>query len=827
MSMGLTACSAMACCMLQVAIMSIWANDFRFAIRLLSKHKQFAAMAVATLAIAIGANTAIFSVTRAVLLDPLPYPNAAEIVMLWEDATRLGFPKNTPAPGNYAEWKAQNGVFQGMGASRPRSYNLTGIGEPERLQGRQVTHDFFAVLGVTPLLGRPFIPEDDKPDAAKVAVISAALWQSRFGAASDVVGKTVLLDGTVHTIVGVMPPGFDFPSKGTQIWTPIALSSEDLVNRSFHYLQVVARLKPGVSLKQAQQEMDALAERLQKEYPATNTNVGVRVVSLRDEIVGDTRTAVLLLLAIAGAVLLIACANLANILLARSISRQREIGVRIALGAGRGRLIRQLFIENVIVSGVGVVLGLLLAQGSLEFLSVLLPQNLTSARLVLDARLLLFACSVGALTTVLFGAVPVRQAWHLGVVETLGHGGSRSGENRKSHRLRSWLVASQTAFTFMLLVAAGLMLRSLFQLRSIDPGFRGDNVLTMRTALPLPRYRGVAPRAVFYSGVVDEVRGLPGVVDAGFTSWLPYTNYGGTSAFVIEGRAAPPPGQINDANIRLVTPGYLTAIGVSLIEGRLPTSADHAGTEPVTVINRTMARQFWPGEDPLDHRIRICPDCPFVRIVGVISDIHQKALEVEVRPEYFIPFDQVPQAIAFAPPQDLAIRVAGDPAALAPAVRRAIWSVDPNQPVAQVRVLADYLAEDLAPRGFQTRLTAAFALVALLVASLGIYGVLSYAVSQRRREIGVRIALGATRIEILRFITVHGIRPALAGLVIGFGAAFGLARLISSLLAGVNAHDSITFASAAAVLVLTALVACSIPALRAANVDPGKVLHYE
>jgi putative ABC transport system permease protein len=808
-------------------MMLSWISDLRQAVRVLSKHQSFALMAIATLALAIGANTAVFSVTRAVLLDPLPYRDAKQLVMLWEEATAIGFPTNTVAPGNYADWKSQSSVFDGMAALGSRSYTLTGQGEPERLQARQVTYDFFSVLGVAPILGRPFTRAEDQPESPKVAVLGSDLWKTRFGARQDIIGSQVLLDGEPHTIVGVMPPGFDFPSKGTQLWTPIAFAQEQLQNHGSHILRVVARLKPGVSQEQAQQQMDTIARRLQQDYPATNAKTGVLVTALRDNIIGKTGTAVLLLLAIAGCVLLIASANLANILLARSVSRRREIGIRIALGAGRARLIRQLFAENIILSMVGVVFGLALAEASLEFLSLLIPADLTSARLALDGRMLLFTLLLGMLTTLLFGAVPVRQAWRLGVVETIGQGGSRSGEQRSTHRMRSWLVVSQTAFTFVLLVAGGLMFRTFGNLRAIDPGFRGEQVLTMRTTLTQRRYRGLAPRAAFYSQVLERVRALPGVIDAGYTSWIPYMNFGGASSFDIEGRPEPPRGQDNDSNIRLVTPGYMTALGMKLLAGRLLTAADHAGTEPVSVINQTMAEKYWPGEDPLNHRVRTCRDCPWFRIVGIVGDIHQWALDIDVRPEQYVPFDQLPQALQFAAPQDLAIRTAADPETLEPAVRRAIRDVDPQQPVAQVRVLADYLDADLAPHRFQTQLMGAFAVLALVLASLGIYGVLSYSVSQRRREIGVRMALGADRGDVLRLVTAQGLRPALAGLAIGFIAAYGLSYLISELLHGVGSHDPITFGIAAAILLSTALLACWIPARRASRVEPATVLHYE
>jgi putative ABC transport system permease protein len=812
--------------------MSRWFSDLNYSIRVLLKHRAFSAMAVAILAIAIGANTAIFSVVRTVLLEALPYPNASRLVLVWQDATALGFPKNTPAPGDYADWKFQNTVFDAMAALRPRGYNLTGIGEPERLQAEQVTHDLFDVLGVPPILGRSFRPEDDLSDSAKVVILSSELWRTRFGSVAAVIGTKILLDGVPHEVVGVMPAGFDFPwgfdarSRATQIWTPLALSSQDLRNRGAHYLEVVARLKPGVSVEAAQQQMATIAERAARDYPETNASTGVRVVPLREEMVGETKTAVLLLLAITGCVLLIGSANLANLLLARAVGRQREMGVRIAIGAGRTQLVRQLFTENAILSIAGVLLGLLLATSSLDFLSVLIPRNLTAATLSLDRQILLFALALGVVTTFLFGAMPARQAWRLGIMQTLSQGSSRSGEQRSTQRMRSWLVVSQTAFTFVLLVAGGLMLRTFVHLHALDPGYRGENVLTLRTTLPQPRYRGVEPRGVFYSQVLERVKALPGVVDAGFTSWIPYMNSGGSSTFVIEGRAATQ-GLENDANVRMVTAGYLPAMGMSLLEGRMLTDGDRAGTEPVIVINRTMARKFWTSENPLNQRLRICPKCPWLRVVGMVADIHQKSMDSEPRPEYYVPFDQLPQAITFAAPQDLAVRVAGDAAALAPAVRQAIWGVDEHQPVAQVRVLDEYLKEDLAPRRFQSQLTAAFAGVALLLASLGIYGVLSYAVSQRQREIGVRMALGASRADILRLIAGQGMKTAVTGLIIGFIVAYSLAHLIAGLLSGIQPHDPMTFAVAAGVLLATALLACWIPARRASSVNPGTVLHYE
>jgi putative ABC transport system permease protein len=805
----------------------MWINDLRYAVRALLKYRTFSAMCILTLALAMGANTAVLSISRGVLWDPLPYPNANQLTVIWETAPHLGFPVITPAMGDYADWKAQSKSFQGMAALSKRSYNLTGAGDPERLPAHQVTHDLFSVLQVTPSLGRGFTEAEDRPGGNSVVVISNGVWRERFGAAGDIVGRKIMLDGAPYTIVGVMPAGFDFPEKGTQIWTPLAPTLEGLSNRGQHVLQVIARLKPNVTLAAARADLDAIARRLQQEYPQTNANIGVQLDSLRDNLVGDTRRALLLLMAIAGCVLLIASANLANLMLARAVSRRKEMGVRIALGAGRVGLLRQLLTESAVLAAAGTALGLLISQWSFEFFSILIPENLTAVRPVLDARMLAFAFALGIVTTMLFGSVPAWQGLRCGIAEAMRHSGDRAGEMRSTNRIRSSLVVAQTAFTFVLLIAGGLMLRTFAGLRAIDPGFNGENVLTLRTALPRTRYRGVPARSAFYSSVLDRVHAMPGVVDAGYTSWIPYRNWGGSAEFVIEGRPVPAHGRENDGNIRLVTPRYIQAMGMKLLKGRLFTDADRSDSEPVTIINETMARRFWPADEPLLHRLRICGDCPWMRIVGVVADVHQKALDVEVRPEYFVPFDQLSQALSFAPPQDLAIRFSSNPIALTSVLRQAIWSIDPEQSVTDVKILDDYLNEDLAPRQFQTQLSAGFASLALLLAAVGIYGVLSYAVLQRQREIGVRMALGADPAVVRRFVTTRGMLPVLIGLLIGLAAAYGLADLISRLLYGVHPHDPVTFAAAAGILVVTGLLACWLPARRASRVDPITVLHYE
>ncbi|HEX2464207.1 MAG TPA: ABC transporter permease, partial [Thermoanaerobaculia bacterium] len=559
-------------------------GDLRHAARTLVRRPAFTLAAILTLALGIGGTTAIFSLLRAVILEPLPYADPSRLVMLWEDGSSVGLPSDiNPTPSNYVAWKEQIAAFDGMAALDLGSPSLTGSGEPVRLQGVRVTHDLFDVLGVRPGLGRGFLADEDRAGGARVAILGHALWQSRFGGSPSIVGRSILLDDVPHTVVGVMPAGFDYPARGTEIWTPMALTAEQLAYRTAYVLSVVARLRAGASLAQARDEMAAIALRLNADSPALY-KLSAGVVPLRDEVVGEARTAVLLLFSIAACVLLIAAANLANLVLARAVERHRDVAVRIALGAGRGRVFRQVVTEHLVLSATGTALGVLAALQVFESLSHLVPRDLTSATLTMDRGLFVFAAVLCVATTVLLGAVPSRLAWRLGLASTLRQVDARAGGAATAGRARSWLIAGQTAFAVVLLVAAGLMTQTFARLSAVDPGFRGEQVLTLRTELPVPRYADLARRSAFYTGVLDRVLALPGVTSAGFTTGLPLVFPGG--GFLIEAEARPqPPNAV--ANIRLVTPGYLSAMGTTLLAGRLLDGGDREGSEPAAVINQT------------------------------------------------------------------------------------------------------------------------------------------------------------------------------------------------------------------------------------------------
>ncbi len=809
--------------------MSSLLQDLRFGLRVLVRSPGASLVAIVALALGIGANTAIFSLLDAVLLRPLPYQDPDRLVQVWEEASHVGFPRNTPAPGNFNDWKQQNQVFSDMAASRNLSFTLTGRGgDPEAVVGRGVTANMFSVLGVKPALGRVLAADEDRPGGPPVAVIGHGLWQRRFGGDPAIVGETVEIDGRTTTIVGVMPRDFVYPKREHELWVPLALSPEALANRRSHFLQVVARLAPGVSLERARSDMDAIAARMQRDFPDSNAKLGATVIPLSEEVLGNTRDAVLVLVVAVGCVLLIACANVANLLLSRATVRRREIAVRIALGAGRGRIVRQLLTESLLLSLVGGALGLGVAMWSFDVLTALIPEGTSpSAGLHLDGRMLLFTAAVSILTGVMFGLAPALTASRQELGEEL-KAGARAGAGVASGRLRGALVVAEVALAFLLLTGAGLMVQAFVHVRSLDPGFRPENVLTARTSLPSPRYDEVARRNAFYEQVLTRVAALPGVVSAGYTSYLPLTNRGGTAGFTIEGRPPLRAGEILDANFREVSADYLKTMGIALRGGRFLEARDGATTERVVVVNEAFTRQFLPGEDALGKRIALGrgDDLEWMRIVGIVGDVKQMGLERAGRAEMYVPYTQV-NAHDFYSPRDLAVRTAGEPMALAGAVREAIWEVDGLQAVANVRTLESILDHELAPRSTQANLLGAFAVLALILASLGLYGVLSYTVAQRRREIGIRMALGARAGKVVGMVVAQGLVLTAAGIALGLVGAVALTRALASLLYGVSASDPLTLLGVAAALVIVAFLASYLPARRAARVDPMVALRSE
>lgn len=805
---------------------TLW-QDLRYGARMLVRNPGFSLAALLTLALGIGANTALFSLVDSVLLRPLPFRDPDRLVMVWEDASQIGFPRNTPAPGNYSDWKSQNQVFEAMAATAGASYNLTGDGNPEKVDARRVTANFFSLLDVEPRLGRGFLAEEDQPGGAGAVVVSYGLWQRRFGGDPAMIGKELLLDGQKFTTVGIMPPGFQFLDKEIDLWVPMQLSPQDLSNRGSHYLNVVARLKPGVSLAQAKNDIAAITARIDRETTSwSGFTLGSTVISLREQVSGEVRGSLIVLLTAVGFVLLIACANVANLLLARSAARQHEIALRAALGAAGGRILRQLLTESVLLALLGSAAGLLLASFSFSFLKGLIPEGMAlTAGLQIDYKVFGFTMLIAVLAGLLFGIAPAMQAAKLDLNAALKQGFGRASSGR--NRLRGALVISEIALALALLVGAGLLIKAFIRMRSMDIGFHPDQVLSVRTSLPRSKYLDAPKRIAFYEQVLERVRALPGVVSAGYTTAVPLTWKGGTNSFSVEGRDQKA-GQ--DACFRQVTTGYMETMGITLKSGRLFDSSEGApNAQKVVIINETMARQFWPGENPLGRRFTlgsIGPQSAWYSIVGVIGDVKGMGLEAPVKAEMYFPVVQVTGSFTFAP-RELVLRVKGDPMALAGAVRQAVWSIDRDQPVSNIRPVVEILADEMQYRRLGTTLLGGFAALALLLASVGIYGVLAYSVAQRKQEIGVRMALGARGRDVLILVIGQGMKLALAGVAIGVVAAFAMTRLLAGMLFGVSATDPLTFAGIVALLILAAFFACYLPARRASRINPMMALRQD
>jgi putative ABC transport system permease protein len=806
-------------------------KDIRYGLRGLLKRPGFTAVAVITLALGIGANAAIFSVVNAVLLRPLQFQDPERLVILWEDATFAGFPLNTPAPANYVDWKNQAQSFADMAATHETSFNLTGDGEPQRVATRRVTANFFSVLGVQPLVGRGFLPEEDRPQANKVVVLGYPLWQGRYGGDRNILNRTILLNGEKHTVVGVMPAGFQWIDTEEQLWAPLALDAEEMANRGGHYLTVVARLKPGVSMVQAQSEMNAVMSRIAKDYPGQTMEgkLGAVVMPLHEQLAGNARRPLLVLLVAVAFVLLIACANIAGLLLARAAGRRREIAVRTALGASRLRIVRQLLTESLLLSTFGGISGLLLAIWSFGFFEKLIPEGMKqSTSLKLDASMLLFALTISSVAGVVFGLIPALQSSRVDLNESLKQSGGRSGAGSGT-KLRSGMIVFEVAVSLVLLVGAVLLIQTLFQLFNQYSVLAPEKVLTLRTVLPLRKYDDPQKRTAFYQNVLERVEATPGVVSAGYSTSVPLSWKGGTSGFFPEGTTDPIPGVSYDANHRQVSANYLQTMSIPLRQGRYFDAHDNEHAMPVAIVNETMAREYWPGSDPVGRRFKLgdpSDDIPWLTIVGVVGDVRQMGIDVPVKAEMYLPYRQVNDFEWFVP-RDLAIRTNGDPANMVGAVRQAVYAADPDQPISNIATMEEVLGHEAAQRRLGMILLTAFAVLALLLASLGIYGVLAYFVAQHRNEIGVRLALGATPARILLLVLRKGMTLTLLGVVIGLAASFALTRLMTSLLFGVKAVDPLTFAAVPLLLATVALLACWIPARRAAKTDPMIALRYE
>ncbi|MEY2482104.1 MAG: hypothetical protein QOK24_632 [Verrucomicrobiota bacterium] len=798
-------------------------NDLRYALRQLLKAPSFTAVAILTLALGIGACSAIFSVVNTVLLRPLDYPQPDRIVIIRE-TNFPQFPEFSVSPPNYLDWEKQTKSYEYLAAYSGAGLNLTGEGEPQRLVGVKATAHYFDAYGVKPALGRMLLPEEDAPGKNHVVVLSYPFWQRVFGGTRDVVGKSIQLNGEPYTVVGVAPVGFGLTSK-VDAWTPMAFKPEETKNdaRGGHYINVVGRLRPGVTVAQARAELEVIAAQLAQQYPDSNKGWGIFLMPLQDYSVRDVKPVLYTLLGAVGCVLLIACANLANLLLARATARHREISIRAALGASRGRLVRQLLTESVVLSLCGGVAGLLLARWGLDALLALAPTSLPRVTEIhLDSGVLIFSLALSILTGLLFGIAPAWLAARADVNEALKQGSRGSTEGGARGRLRSALVVIEVTFALMLLGGAGLLARSFMQLAHVDPGFIPENATLLRLSLPQKKYAMPEQQNAFADALLDRVKALPGVQFAGITHSMPLvSDY--VLGFNIEGRPAIAPSDLPSTNYYAVTPDYFRAMGIRLIRGRVFTPQDDAKAPRVAIINETMARQHFPNEDPIGKRINITngPDT-WREIVGIVADIKQYGVDKATSAQSYEPFAQVPFSSI-----NVVIRTNGSPAALLGAIRPAVYSVDKDQPIGTIRPLEEIMADSLARQRFAMTLLTVFSLVALVIAAVGIYGVMAYNVVQRTGEFGIRMALGAQQGDVLRLVLAQGGKLIGIGLVVGLAATLAASRAMGSMLFNTSAQDPLTLSMITLLLGVVALIACLLPANRATKVNPIEALRAE
>jgi len=807
-------------------------HDLRSGFRMLVNKPGFAAVAIITVALGIGANTAIFSVVNAVLLNPLPYREPDRLMQFWETNPLKNWTQVTVAPANLFDWEKQSQSFTEFGAysgSDKKGPHLSGLelntgGEPQRLQGLSVTGNIFSVLGADALVGRTLREEETWQGKSAVMVLSYGLWQRHFGGDPKIVGQKITLNGVNREVVGVMPPDFYFPSKEADFWFPMGWDHDQMAQlRGPHFLRAVGRLKSGVTVEQARAEMKLIAARLEAQYPDTNTQMGVGLGPLKEWIVGDVQLPLVVLLVTVACVLLIACVNVANLLLVRATARAREIAIRSALGAGQWRLVRQLLTESLVLAVVGSALGLVLAlwfkDTLVAFSSGDIPR-LEESRL--DWRVLGFTLAATLLTTLLTGLVPALQNARPRLAAVLKDGGQKGASGQGRH-VRGALVSAEIALALVLVAGAGLMVRSFLRLQKVDPGFDPNNILTLRLTLPEARYKEDSQTRAFFEQAEQHIRSLPGVTAVGSTSRLPLKGYRWTSNMTIEGR--PPEDYVPDVRHEEMTPGYFRAIGLPLVQGRFFNESDQAKSQPVVIVNAALVHRYFPGEDPIGKRIKFSKPTEqdgWQSIIGVVGDGKQDSLRAEVEPEIYQSHLQRAQDN-----MTLVVRAVTDPQTLISAVREQIRALDPNLPIYDIKTMRAVVDESVARERFIALLLIVFAALALTLAAIGIYGVMSYSVAQRTQEIGIRLALGAQRRDVLKLIISQGATLTLIGISLGFAAALALTRFLSSLLFSVSATDPVTFAVIAALLMAVALLGCYLPARRATKVDPMVALRYE
>ncbi|CAA9303613.1 MAG: Acidobacterial duplicated orphan permease (function unknown) [uncultured Gemmatimonadaceae bacterium] len=806
-------------------------QDLRHGLRGLRRAPGFTLVAALTLALGIGATTAIFSVVHAVLLRPLPYAHAGRSAMVWLDNRRGNNAEDIHSWPNFADLRAQTRAFDEIAGFATGGFNLTqgcadAACEPERVPAARTTANLFAVLGTRPLLGRVYRAEEEAEGRDAVVVIGHGLWSRQFGADPTAVGRTVRLNGRERTIIGVLPRGFAFPTADTDVWVPLVVAPRLREARGAYWLSAVGRLRPGVTLEGARSDLGAIAARLERQFPE-NRGLGVNLVALPDQLVGrSVRTALWVMLGAVTAVLLIGCANVANLLLSRAAAREREVGVRLALGAGRGRLVRQLLTESVLLAAIGGAAGVALAWGGLAALRALAPADLPRIGEVrIDGVVLLVTALVVIVTGVAFGLVPALRASRPDLFATLREGGRGGTASRGGHQLRRVLAGAQVALVVVLLTGAGLLIRSFLELQRVELGFRPDHLLTMELALPAAKYQQAPQRTAFYETLVERVGALPGVRGAGAISSIFLSNTPNSTTFTIAGRPRTREQENVEVPLDAVTPDYFRVMGVPLVRGRAFTAADRADAPPVVIINENMARRFWPNEDPVGRRFKYGgpeSEAPWMTIVGVVGDMRRTGYDAPVRYETFLPVAQdAPGRLT------LVVRTAGPPLALVGAVRAAVRAIDPDQPVSGVASMDQTLGAMVAERRFSMALLGTFAGLALVLGLVGVYGVTSYLVAQRTRELGLRIALGANPRQIVRGVVRQGMGVAAAGLGIGLVGALGAARLMAGLLYGVGTADGVTLAAVVVILAASTLLANYIPARRAAAADPLAALRAE
>ncbi len=803
-------------------------RGIKFSVRSLSKRPGFAAVAVLTLALGIAANTTIFSTEDALILHPFSFPNQERLLVLWEQNLAIGNVRGSVAPGNFTDWREQNQTCEQLVGIEQRFFDLSDGAHPERFPGYGVTQGFFDALGVKAERGRTFLPEESEPGREKVVVLKNSFWQQHLGSDPNIVGKTITLNRKVFTVVGVMPADFNYPYNGGEMWAPLVFDKDDLHSRGNHYLRVIGLLKPGVTLAHAQADLRAIAKQAQQQFPETNSGRDASVVTLTDDAVRGARTGVPILMGAVVFVLLIACANVANLLLVRAASRRRETAVRLALGASRSRLVREALTESVLLALVGGVVGVFISVWSIQALAHGIPDGFSKfipgwSRLGVNLNVLAFTFIVSMLAGAFAGLASVWHSTRTNLNEAL-KAGSRSDSGRGGHnRLRGVLVVSEVALSLVLLIGAGLMVRSYVEMQRADLGIRPENVLAMEMSLPRDQYKDENKRLAFYQQLLARVDALPGVAKAGAVNIVPFSSSYSSKTFQIVGQPRFRKGEEPDVEVRVATPGYFDAIGTKLHSGRLFTEQDDAKATKVVLVNETFAQRFVPGPQPIGQRlIPGGSEKDVLEIIGVVADVKNDDLDERPDPSMYLPYAQNVYLT-----MNLVIRTTRDPIPLASAVRSEARSLDPVLPVSNVKTVSQMIYERSSPKRLMTYIFAVFALCALLLAAVGIYGVMSYAVTQRTQEIGIRMALGAQAADVLKLVVQNGMSLALIGVGFGLIGAFALTRLLASLLFHVTSTDAVTFAGVSTCLIVVALVACYVPARRATKVDPLVALRDE